>query len=95
MGDAATVLGRLQEWYRSRCDGDWEHSYGVKVETLDNPGWLVTVDLEDTPWEQLAAPRSTVQRSETGFRARSLKASSSGAAGQETWRKFWSGSSRR
>jgi hypothetical protein len=67
MSEGATVLARIQEWYRGRCDGDWEHSYGMKVETLDNPGWLVTVDLEDTPWEQLAAPRSIVQRSETDW----------------------------
>jgi hypothetical protein len=35
-------------WYRHQCDGDWEHSYGVKIETLDNPGWLVKVDLAET-----------------------------------------------
>lgn len=35
-------------WYRSNCDGDWEHQYGVKLETLDNPGWLLTIDLTDT-----------------------------------------------
>ncbi len=39
------ILAWLQDWYRSRCDGTWEHSYGVKIDTLDNPGWLVTVDL--------------------------------------------------
>ena len=41
----------LQQWYLSQCDEDWEHSYGIKIETLDNPGWHVTVDLEDTPLE--------------------------------------------
>lgn len=67
MSAATTVLARLQEWYRGQCDGDWEHSYGVKIETLDNPGWLVTVDLKDTKWEQLTAPRKILERSETDW----------------------------
>jgi hypothetical protein len=38
-------------WYRSQCDGDWEHSYGIKLENIDNPGWLLTVDLAETDLE--------------------------------------------
>lgn len=38
----------LQEWYKSQCDGDWEHSYGVKIESLDNPGWSITIETEDS-----------------------------------------------
>lgn len=45
------TLFRLQQWYASQCDGDWEHTYGVKIDTLDNPGWRVTVDLTDTGLE--------------------------------------------
>ncbi|RFM25827.1 hypothetical protein DXN05_22980 [Deminuibacter soli] len=37
----------------SQCDGDWEHEYGIKTETTDNPGWSVTIDLADTAWENL------------------------------------------
>ena len=36
------------EWYQSHCDGNWEHQYGVRLETLDNPGWRLTVDLIHT-----------------------------------------------
>jgi hypothetical protein len=45
------ALLELQTWYRSQCTGDWEHSRGVKIETLDNPGWLVTIDLQGTSLE--------------------------------------------
>ena len=38
----------IQEWYKNQCNGDWEHEYGVKIETLDNPGWIVSIDLVDT-----------------------------------------------
>ena len=26
----------LQNWNQNHCDGDWEHLYGVKIDTLDN-----------------------------------------------------------
>lgn len=42
------VLQWLQNWYISQVDGDWEHQYGVAIETLDNPGWKVTIDLQRT-----------------------------------------------
>ena len=42
------ALAALQAWYADRCDGEWEHAYGVKLETLDNPGWRLVVDLVDT-----------------------------------------------
>lgn len=47
-------LTKLQDWYISNCDGDWEHTYGFKLETLDNPGWTITVDLNETHQENQA-----------------------------------------
>jgi hypothetical protein len=44
-----SVLRELTAWYAAQCDGDWEHERGVKIETLDNPGWAVVVDLIGTP----------------------------------------------
>ena len=41
-------FSRLIEWYQSHCDDDWEHQYGIKLETLDNPGWLLVIDLRGT-----------------------------------------------
>jgi Immunity protein 53 len=42
------TLDGIQQWYQQQCDGEWEHQYGVKIETLDNPGWLVKIDLTNT-----------------------------------------------
>jgi hypothetical protein len=56
---SSTSLQELQDWYRSQCNEDWEHSFGVKIETLDNPGWSVTVDLRETGLQDKQfAPRS-------------------------------------
>jgi hypothetical protein len=49
-------LEALQHWYESQCDGDWEHEFGVKIGTLDNPGWMVDIDLEGTSLEDRAFP---------------------------------------
>lgn len=43
------LLAALQAWYSSQCNGDWEHHYGIKIDTCDNPGWWVKIDLTDTP----------------------------------------------
>ncbi len=53
------VLPELQRWYESQCNEDWEHQYGVKIDTLDNPGWSVIIDLDDTDLE--GKPFQTVE----------------------------------
>jgi len=42
------VLQRLQQWYASHCDGDWEHTFGISITTIDNPGWHVQINLTGT-----------------------------------------------
>jgi hypothetical protein len=46
--DMEDLLLRLQRWYATQCDSDWEHRFGVRIDTLDNPGWQVRIDLEQT-----------------------------------------------
>ena len=50
------TIERLQNWYISMCNGEWEHGNGVHVETLDNPGWHVKIDLKDTDLEDRYFP---------------------------------------
>jgi hypothetical protein len=45
------VFEWLQDWYKSQCDGDWEHEYGIDIKTVDNPGWYVTINLIGTECE--------------------------------------------
>lgn len=44
----------LQAWYRARSNGHWERCYGITIESLTIPGWLVAIDLEETPLDNLA-----------------------------------------
>ena len=44
-----TTLERLARWYESNCNGTWEHGHGVRLTTVDNPGWHVEINVKDTP----------------------------------------------
>lgn len=59
-----TVLREIQDWYAGQCDGDWEHSYGIRLETLDNPGWRMTIDLRRTDCEIESTPKQAIDRSD-------------------------------
>jgi Immunity protein 53 len=45
-------ITEIQDWYSAHCNGVWEHRYGIKIDSLDNPGWWVKVELIDTELEQ-------------------------------------------
>ncbi|WP_329274579.1 immunity 53 family protein [Streptomyces sp. NBC_00691] len=64
MAESENVLDWLQSWYGSQCDGDWEHEWGVAIDTLDNPGWTVKIDLAGTDLADREYPQRRVMRSE-------------------------------
>ncbi len=59
----ASVVTHLQKWYANQCDGNWEHDYSIKIETLDNPGWIVKIDLGDTPSQGLVLRTGLIEKS--------------------------------
>ena len=44
----ANPLPLIQQWYLRQCDGDWEHRYGVQIQSGENPGWWVKIDVAGT-----------------------------------------------
>ena len=58
-----SALDWLRDWYRSQCNRKWERVHGVTIETLDCPGWLVTIDLEGTKLESTRMAEIRVERS--------------------------------
>lgn len=51
-------LHAVQNWYLAHANGDWEHDHGILIESLDNPGWRVTInltgtELEHSPFQEL------------------------------------------
>lgn len=37
------MLNALEQYYREKCDGLWEHNYGFTLESCDNPGWMLNI----------------------------------------------------
>ena len=33
----------LDDFYLNHCNDEWEHKYGITIETCDNLGWQITV----------------------------------------------------
>jgi immunity protein 53 of polymorphic toxin system len=46
-----TTIAELAAWFQQQCNGEWEHTYGLTIQSTDNPGWWVTIDLRGTPLE--------------------------------------------
>ena len=47
------TLQEIQKWYLSQCNDDWEHQNGVSIDTLDNPGWRLEINLNETDLENV------------------------------------------
>ncbi|WP_308403849.1 Imm53 family immunity protein [Streptomyces sudanensis] len=47
----------IQSWYASNCDGEWEHEFGIRMVTTDNPGWHIRIDVAETDLEGVVLPR--------------------------------------
>ncbi len=46
-----SYLKWLESWYESYCDDEWEQTHGLKIESIDTPGWRVTIPLLETELE--------------------------------------------
>ena len=57
-------IKQLENWYKDNCDGYWEHCYGIRIFALDNPGWCVTIDFEDTELEDKEFPMLRIDNSD-------------------------------
>ena len=67
------VFSDLQQWYSAQCDGDWEHGFGIKIDTLDNPGWALTVNLEGTLLEEKLFPEINIKENRRSWLYCSVK----------------------
>jgi hypothetical protein len=57
----------LQNFYKSNCNGEWEHTYGIKIDTLDNPGWMISIDLRETIFERYQFNELRIDRSKDNW----------------------------
>jgi hypothetical protein len=60
-------LTQIQDWYAAHCNGEWEHTWGVKIDSLDNPGWWVKINLIGTELEKADFQPRIEERSESDW----------------------------
>jgi hypothetical protein len=56
MGDMDFLLS----WFIEHCDGSWEHEKGVIIESLDNPGWRLQVQIRGTELDGFQSERQII-----------------------------------
>jgi elongation factor P hydroxylase len=54
----------LQNWFQSNCNSDWEHGSAITIQSLDNPGWSICIDLESTDMENENFESIAIERTE-------------------------------
>ncbi len=57
----------LQEWYLNQCNGDWEHIFGPKISTIDNPGWKVEIPINETKGENKCFDSVKIERNDNDW----------------------------
>ncbi|MBU1170699.1 MAG: immunity 53 family protein [Proteobacteria bacterium] len=61
------IIKWLQDYFEECCNDDWEHTYQIKIETLDNPGWLVDIDIADTNLESYSFEEIRIERDDNNW----------------------------
>jgi hypothetical protein len=54
-------------WYEQQCNGQWEHEFGVRVESIDNPGWEIEINLTGTKLEHMNFEEDTFEESTSNW----------------------------
>lgn len=67
------LINWISEWFKSNCDGDWEHESQIQIYTLDNPGWVVKIDLLNTSLEDLKVDYKLIENAPNDWYGISIK----------------------
>ncbi|MBB2749928.1 UNVERIFIED_ORG: hypothetical protein GGI57_000601 [Rhizobium aethiopicum] len=61
-------ISRLCAWFERQCVGEWHEDHGIKIDTIDNPGWSMKADLAGRGFRRRSFRRSELNdRSMTGL----------------------------
>jgi len=61
------IVQWIENWFLSQCNGDWEHSEGIRIETLDNPGWHIRINLEGTNLQEIEYNSGLIEKNENDW----------------------------
>jgi len=66
-GIKLSLIKWLEDWYSAQCDGDWEHTYGIQIKSIDTPGWSIQINLLDTYLKHKEFQEIKVDRTENDW----------------------------
>lgn len=78
------IVKWLENWFKSNCDGDWEHDNPLIIQSTSNPGWSIKISLNDTPLESLDIDCPLTENSEEDWYFYFIKNGMFSAAGDPT-----------
>ena len=52
MDTKISALNWFEDWVYTHCDGEWEHTAGIRISTIDNPGWSVSIPIGDADYKK-------------------------------------------
>ena len=58
------AVSRLCLWYKRQCVDEWHEDRGVAIDTLDNPGWSMKIDLRGTALQEKVFHDVKIERSD-------------------------------
>ncbi|WP_445453148.1 immunity 53 family protein [Flavobacterium sp. 25HG05S-40] len=61
------MIDWLQNWFQNQCDSEWEHNHSIRIETIDNPGWNIEIDLLNTHLAKSTIKWELFESSETNW----------------------------
>jgi hypothetical protein len=50
-GQVVSYLQQLQAWCEDQAGAEWDRGAGIRIETIEDPGWRVHIDLRGTGLE--------------------------------------------
>lgn len=57
----------LINWYNDQCNGVWEKSFGIQIETLGNPGWYIKINIQKTELQNKIFKEIRMERTENDW----------------------------
>ncbi|EMN43445.1 Imm53 family immunity protein [Leptospira weilii] len=71
--ESETMFSWLMKWYESQCDGDWEHEYGLKINTNKDQTWQVEIDIRFTELHDFELDTALEQKGTSNWYSFSIK----------------------
>ena len=58
------IITWISKWFANECDGDWEHENQIRIQTVSNPGWYITIALTHTQLHHVSIELTTEKKSD-------------------------------